>query len=78
MERPSTVDMSTATLLRDALMYVTGVQEALADCRLDHAELDANRAAACLRFLQGREGSLAWVPVDQLLAELARRQARAE
>ena len=61
MDRPSTVDMSTAALLRDALMYVTGVQEALADCRLDHAELDARRAANTLRYLQGRlkpDGSL--------------------
>ena len=47
----STID----DLLRDALMYVTGVQEALADGRLDHAELDANRAAGCLREVARRQ-----------------------
>ena len=61
MDRPATVDMPSAARLRDALGYVEHVLQCIHDCRLDHAELDANRAAACLRFLQGRltaEGEL--------------------
>ena len=55
MDRPNTVDMSSAALLRDALGYVEHVVQCINEGRLDHAELDANRAAGCLREVARRQ-----------------------